>query len=100
MPEFPGSPVFAPVNLPVKNDSRPDAFADQNGYKIGGLANFLASEPKLCQSDRVGIVLDRRRKICFFFYNSGNIPIAPLKIRHIPDLPAHLIGDSRHADSD
>src|SRR2546428_7597714 len=58
MSKFTCGSAFATVNLTVKNDSRADAFRNQNKNKIARVAYLRSSKPKFRQGNSISIVVD------------------------------------------
>ena len=57
--EFSCCATFATINLTIEDDSGADTVGRQHEYEITGIANFRPAEPKLCERNRVCVVVNR-----------------------------------------
>src|SRR5258707_12089276 len=58
MTKLTGSSVFTAINLAIDNYAGTDSLGDHYEYKIPRSLDLVGPKPKLCQSDRVSVVVD------------------------------------------
>src|SRR5262249_54370325 len=77
------SATFTAINLPVKNDTRTNAFFNQYEHEVAHLADFRTAKPQLSQRCCVGVIINGHGQRCCARQSFGKRRVPPVVVRHI-----------------